>query len=982
MGRVSLVRDERLNRDVAMKTLVPGASAGLAERLRREALMTAGLEHPGIVAIYDASPDGEAPWYTMRVVRGRALSVLLREAREPRERMRLVRHLLAAAQAVGYAHRHGVIHRDLKPDNLMIGELGETQVVDWGLARRLEQGPEEAGGGPGNAGLTMDGAAIGTPQYMSPEQARGEVADPRSDVWSLGLILYEIASGRSGRPSSSAEEALAHARRAEPLRLDDLAKELKAIVSRATAARPEERYVDAAAFADDLASWLDGRRVAAHSYSSRELILRLLKAWRVPLAIGAVALVALAVAIAFGYVSTLRERDRATDAERRARLSEEEARAALRRAETELGRSLARRAADLLDGRHLFEAEATARDALSHADEPLARGVLMAVEAEPRPVEVGRWALPGAPGLPGAVVGDCQSVEVLSDRSALLCLEKDGLSVWRIEAERLVSRWRRPGAVYWAAVLEDGPPLVVHSGASGPVVQEFETGREVPRGELCCGGLRATEHGGRLFGPTGSGLNVVNRIEVGLEPIEAICEGLMVAGVVDDGGRVAAICDDGRVVFGEPGVGDEVGRPEQVGSMGPSERQVMEGAEALAFRYGIGLVPGEARAILGSNDGRLALVDLRRGERVAEIGGGVGVVGSIRVSPDGGVVAVRDGARGVALWDLTSGQWRGRLPMTEDRGHRFVKGHPRRLATWGKERLVVWDLPGGRPSRLRTHGGVAALEVEGKALWVGTGDGLERWDAQGHGSFEPRSAVVKAVVANGDLWVGHGRIDGGLELRSAASREMPEGGADGAMRFETFTRQLAPLGELVARGRDYGPLEVWRADGEHLPLTGDENSRDLEASSDRGGVVWLTGTGDVWVVGSELVARPVMSDTGCSTVATDGLRVACGTGDGVEVFEVSGASGGSGDRLLELHLAAPGVELGELEWSADGRVLAGGAKDGSVWLWVGDEVGPRARIESHTAQVATLVFEGGLLWSGSWDQSVRALSLGPLFAGR
>lgn len=966
MGRVTLVRDERLRREVAMKTLAPGAAPGLVARLRREALLTAGLEHPGIVAIYDVSPDGEAPWYTMRVVRGRALSALLREAREPRERMRLVRHLLAAAQAVGWAHRHGVIHRDLKPDNLMIGELGETQVVDWGLARRLDEGTPHGDGVPAGSrhespadnpddhALTMVGAAVGTPQYMSPEQARGEIADARSDVWSLGLILYEIATGRSGRPSSSAEEALEQARRAEPLVLEDLGSELRAIVSRATARRPEDRYADAAGFADDLASWLDGRRVVAHNYTSRELIFRLIRAWRVPLLVGLIALIALGAAIGLGYRNTLRERDRATGAERRARASEQQARAALGRAEAELSRSLARRAVDLLEARHHAEAADLARDALSHAEEPRARGVLMAVAAEPEPVRLARFGLPR-----------CSSVEVLADLSGFICLEREAISAWGIEDGEPVLRWRRPWEVYWAAPLVGQRRLIVNARGLGHKVLDLAGGDELGSPEICCSALRPTEGGARLFGVAQGSLEVLSRVEVGLERVDGLCEGLLVAGALDDAGRIGAICDDGSVVSGD---------------LEGFERNQLAGADPLAFRYGIGLVPGQARAVMGSNDGRLALVDLARGDRLAEVSGGVGVMGSIAVSPDGGIAAVRDGARGVLLWDLTSGELRGRLPMDLDRGHRFIRGHGRRLATWGRDTLAVWELPRARPSRLRTHGGVAALSVAADTLWVGTGDGLERRDAEGHDLFEAKPAVVKAVVAGRGLVVGHGRFEGGLEMRSAAALEGVV--EDEASLHEGFTRHLAPLGELVVRDRDYGPLEVWSRDGERLSLTGDEDSRDLEASAAEDAVVWLTREGDISIVETSLVLTPVLSEPDCRTVAIDtspggpeGARFACGAGAEVEVVDREG-------RLVGWHLAEPGMELGELAWSPDGAVLAGATREGSVLLWVGDEVHPMAILDAHSGQVPALAFDGGRLWSGSWDQSVRAFALAPLSAPR
>ncbi len=149
------------------------------------------------------------------------------QTRTQTTRTRFVRHVFDAANAVAWAHRHGVVHRDLKPANIMVGEFGETQVVDWGLAHVV--------------GEPMTSAAVGTPAYMSPEQAAGQGADARSDVWSLGAVLRDVVpAGADGPP------------------------ELHAIIRRALASRPADRYVDAKAFADDLGAWLDGRRVGAY----------------------------------------------------------------------------------------------------------------------------------------------------------------------------------------------------------------------------------------------------------------------------------------------------------------------------------------------------------------------------------------------------------------------------------------------------------------------------------------------------------------------------------------------------------------------------------------------------------------------------------------------------------------------------------------------------------------------------------------------
>ena len=196
LGRVSRAHDRELGRDVAIKELISGGPVSEL-RFLREALITARLEHPGIVPVHEAGrwPDG-TPFYAMKLVSGRPLRDLIAERPTVDQRIGLLHHVIAVADAIAYAHGRSIIHRDLKPSNVIVGDFGETIVIDWGLAKDLSVAEESTVGGgpfgtPPNNNMTASGAILGTPLYMAPEQGRGEHVDQRADVYAIGAMLWE-----------------------------------------------------------------------------------------------------------------------------------------------------------------------------------------------------------------------------------------------------------------------------------------------------------------------------------------------------------------------------------------------------------------------------------------------------------------------------------------------------------------------------------------------------------------------------------------------------------------------------------------------------------------------------------------------------------------------------------------------------------------------------------------------------------------------
>ncbi len=285
-GEVRRVRDTLLDRELAMKLLhAEHTDRGhLRRRFLAEARITALLQHPGIVAVHDRGelPDGRL-WFTMKVVRGRTLRAVIDElhvASSPEgfaptasgwTFRRLIEAFARIAQTLAYAHSRGVVHRDLKPDNLMVGEFGEVLVMDWGLARDLslrEEEREESGERARPAEMTHHGDVLGTPAYMPPEQARGETArhGPASDVYALGAVLHHLLSGQAPFAGSSQEILLAVLREQPPPPLTTgatgapIPPELQEIAARAMRPAIEDRYASAEPLADEVVAWLDGVR--------------------------------------------------------------------------------------------------------------------------------------------------------------------------------------------------------------------------------------------------------------------------------------------------------------------------------------------------------------------------------------------------------------------------------------------------------------------------------------------------------------------------------------------------------------------------------------------------------------------------------------------------------------------------------------------------------------------------------------------------
>ncbi len=912
MGRVLLAWDRVLGREVAIKELLEGGGPA-EERLRREAELTAGLEHPGIVAVHDAGLRGTTRYYVMRVVRGRSLAEVLRETPP----LSQVRPLLAVCQAMAFAHRSGVVHRDLKPSNVMVGAFGEIQVMDWGLATRL--------GDDGRA----PGAIVGTPEWMAPEQAAGQPVDARADVWSLGAMLQAVLG-------------------------DAPSPELRAVAARAQAADPAERYADAGELANELERWVDGRRVLAHEYSATELVLRLVRVWRVPLAVAAVAAVVLAGVVVSATWRVAAERDRAT-------ASASAAMASLAERDASLSLSLASQAAAAAAHADCAAAEPLAVSALRSGEQPLARGALAACGVRARARRRSSTPLAGcdlaaldaagaravcanADGLRLIAVGDGSPLGAWDLRATTAALSADGRWITALVA----------GSHYAELVVLDAdapsrPPLIRRGHAYGQLAMSSRADLVFAAGSLGdesgafrLDGSSAPVWAGRL--PSGQ-LSVAYDASPGLdrvcwirEPDVLECEG---------GGRRAW------------------------------------DLRALDERLTMGTLAITADAVLlGSTTGVVARIRLADGRLDGVVPLDLGVVRALRLHPTNPRLVLVDGDTGAAVFDHQRMEEVVRLPYSSSVRLRW-SGDGEVLL--GKGAVERWEVPTEVSRQVfEFPAGLSRVEAsaDGRRIGVAGAGGLARVvdlasGTEVHIRHTDANEVVKGVSFapdNGLVAVWGGLA--GLSLWRGdrlVARHSFSPSAEGAVRRVVLVGGGAAVAigfgpELVVRDLAGGP---W-ADVE-LPVVPDE----LAASPRRGWVVVLGGDGGVSTMPA--IGPPGLTPV-ASGVASSGVDV---SEDGATVIVAEPRSLTlRRDGVVQWRIA-PDDDLMSVALSPDGALVAGGTRSGDVLLWSADDARLLARLKGHTLRVVSVDFtlDGAHLLTASWDHTVRRWALGRLRQG-
>ena len=919
MGIVYRALDTRLHRSVALKMLLAGryARPGERERFLREAEAAAGLRHPNIVQVYDVGDHGGRPYFIMEFVEGGSLAQQLSGAPLPARRAaELVATLAGAMQA---AHQGGIIHRDLKPSNILVTADGTPKVADFGLARWQE----------GGAGLTKSGAALGTPSYMAPEQARGHVdaIGPPADVYSLGAILYELLTGRPPFRAETASETERQVIGQEPVppsRLNaKVPRDLETVCLKCLEKEPGRRYATAGELAADLARFLNDEPIRARRTGLLGRVVRWGRRNPLPAAsLGAMVMTGLLAlaAILWQWREAVEARQRAERAGAAERWERYRSNIAAAAAALQLEHSdTARRALEAAPQEHrgwewrhlkirLDDSRAVMPGGKPRSEFWWPRPIispsgdrLASVDSDPRTINI--WDVQSSTVI-AALRGHESPVYVLA-------YSPDGKRLASGSADKTVRLWELPSGktvgvlrghekpVEWLSYSPDGQRICSLDGESGRL-WDVTTGRAI------------AVLGGHARNFTAFFLPDGKRLVIGLD--RQIClydatTGRQVAMLGSHDHRIIrlAVSPEGR----------------RMASHGEGEKHIRlwdgDTGREVAILRGHTVSPGVlafspdgSRLASGSPypDNSVRLWDAATGRRIATLLGHTNTTRSVAFSPDGRRLVSGSLDQTARLWDGENGQQVATLRGHTDRlwDATFTPDGRRVVTASADRKLRLWDAASGDLIAVllghRAEVVGAAFAAQGSLLVSRSDDGESRvWDlelAERNGILRGHESFVYDVAFSPD----------GTRVASAAW--------DGTARvWDAATgRQTALLRHDARHSEAHIVSSVaWHPDGAQL------------ATVTRGDTITL------WDLADGKPIRVVTAPTGGWT------------GDARAVFNPAGSllASGSRDGTVRLWNVATGEAAGTLRAHAqavldvafrpDGRQLASVGYEGTVRLW-------------------------------------------------